>query len=669
MPSRGLLYPEFRDVNYTPQFVGSIYPELKETQQVLNQRYDLAQDQDSKTAAALQDLMQNTHEKDLQQAQLVYQHYLDRLQERAKSGRFEQMLPQTINDSRKFNSNASKFIAEKQRIDSYLKNLDEDKTISNSEKASLKKMALSGQNSLTYDPNTGIVGGSGFREDRFAKDVNLDDWANKMSEGFIPDQTSWNGGKFVREKVGNGEDRLMFVEKGGKKRYVTPQDVQSYVSDIAKADADVQGYLDRLTRQELFTAGEDWRNPNPDAYNIVRQKVERDALSPILRAMGNKFGFKQIDTDYKAQFYPIDAMRKKLSLKSTPEFDPNPRQVGASTTLSDYKKIDLTDLVKDKVETTEGGTSPFRGITGAPSISTNFRKGKTIGELQGEVDNNGTPVYKGLSAITSMMPKQPNESEEAYAKRINPLYNSFLSKIGTHQTNQELYTDPSEAKGYTEAVFGPEITNQESKKKERTGGGLFSNSPIWIEKGGKFTKYENGLQALNDGALTEEDLTNFSVTGRNHNYGDFGGAYEAIGKIGDKKAKLIVGASYNDRKFTEPLSIAESIINNGYPDSFGKDGSVKLNGKPIYVEVDPLGSASIDNKTNEFRKIDPLVRIYDLNTGNRLYINPNNPRDMEPYSEFKEYVLNKNPFKNAIQSKKVDNQGIQTIKDQLIEED
>lgn len=661
MPSRALLYPEFRDVNYTPQFVGSIYPELQQTQQVLNQRYDLAQDQDSKTAAALQDLMQNTHEKDLGQAQLVYQDYLNKLQERSKSGRFEQMLPQTVQDARKFNVNASKFIAEKQRVDQALKAIDESKDYNASQKAQLKAMTLANQSSLNYDPNTGIVGGSGFREDRFAKDVDLGEKYNKLTEGFIPDQTPITGGKFVEKKLPNGETRQMFLTTNGHERKVTPEDIRQFVRETTKADPEVQGYLDRLTRQQLHQLGEDWRNPNPEIYSQVKQQVEEQNLAPIRSAMANKYGFNQKDIRTNFENDPLDLYKKKLSLKTTPEFDPNPRQVGPSTTLSDFKKVDLTELVKDRAVTTKGGTSQFRGFTGAPSLNTEFIKAKPISELQGEIDPaTGLPVYRGLSAITDMMPKEPNESEEDYAKRINPLYNSFLSKIGTRQTNQELYTDPTEAKGYTDAVFGPEIENQESKKKERTGGGLFSNSPVWIESNGKFTKYENGLQALEDGALTEQDLTNFSVTGRNHNYGDFGGSYEAVGKIGNKKAKLIVGASFNDREFTKPLAFAENIIMNGVPDSFGKDGSVTLNGQPIYVEVDPLASASINRKTNEFHDISPSVKVYSLD-GQPLYDGS--------YKGFKEYVTRKNPFKNAIQSKKVDTQGNQTIKDQLDELD
>ncbi len=657
---RPLLYAQFEDSKYTPQFVGSLYPELAQTQQVLNQRYDLAQDQDSKTAAALNDLLQNTHEKDKAQAEAVYGDYLGRLQERSKSGEYERMLPQTVQDSRKFNVNASKFIEEKKRIDSYLKQLDDNKEISNSQKADLKRMALSNQASLNYNPKLGVVEGSGFKADDFAKDIDIPEKYNKLTEGFIPDQTSWNGGKFIREKVGNGEDRLMYIERGGHKRYVTPNDVKNYVSDLTKADPEVQGYLDRLARQKLHQVGEDWRNPNQDAYRAIRSKVDEEALSPVVKAMANKFGFKQVNTDFKAQFDPLDMFRKKASLASATVYDDNARQTVPSTTLQEgLNDVDLEKLTKDRTEATHSvNSAPMMGQGLPISFSGEQKRGKTIQELGAETDpNNGTPLYPGLTTVANLVgPKSNSESEQQYAKRIDPLYKSFRSKIKTHQAYQEDLG--AESKPYTDVVFGTQ--EGEGKEKIRTGGGYFSNSPVWIEQDGKFTKFANGAQALEEGAITKQDLNKFSVTGINHNYGDFGGAFEAAGNIGDKHAKIYVGGSAEHRKYSEPLSMVENIINQGEPTAFQTKLLTAKGELPVELYVEPLkeGSFSMNGK-GEFGSIEPQITIQYQD----------GQTESMPYKTFKQKLIKANPYKDPILNKQRSNEGKEIFKDVLMQDE
>ena len=155
---KDLLYASFKDAPYTSQFVGSIQPELKEAQQVLNQTYDLSKESDSKLAAVARDMAQKAHPKDTQAAQALFEDYSAKLAERAKAGNYEKMLHETTNDARQFNVNASKIIENKKRIDEAYKKLMDDPNKSEAAKKSIwDNLVMRGQDSLSYDKNQGIV--------------------------------------------------------------------------------------------------------------------------------------------------------------------------------------------------------------------------------------------------------------------------------------------------------------------------------------------------------------------------------------------------------------------------------------------------------------------------------------------------------------------------------
>jgi hypothetical protein len=657
-----LSFIKLRDAEYVDQFAGSVVPELKDAQKVLNERYDLAEENDSKRAAIAREMMQNVADKDKGQAQLAYKRAMDDIEANKAKGDYENMYGKTANSARQFSVNAAKFIGEKKRIDSYLDQLNKREDISNANKAVLREMALSKQNALAFDPDNNLVLGDGFKEDAFSKDLNVDAWANKMSEGFIPDQTSWNGGKFIRKKTGDGGDRLMFVDNKGTEKFVTPTDVENYVADIAKVDPDMQGYIDRLTKERLHQAGEDWRNPDPNNYNLIRKDVESEVLAPTKRAMGNKFGFSQVVTDRNYQQDAIDAYKQKAGLKQP--YASNQRPEMPSTTVQTYKKVDLENLTQDHVNKTYGKTSDFRGATASPSISTEVVKGKTISELAKESEN-GIPVYRGLQKMIDLFPKNngrveesgvpgiprviKGETEEAYTKRINTAYNSFLTTVGTRQSTQDEIG--TESKAYTDVIFGPEIGTGD--KTERTSGGLFSNSLVWVEDGSKLTKFQNGREALN-GTITKKDLASFSVTGFNNNYADFGGAFEAVGKIGGKDVKMFIARGLEDRKYHEPLTLAENVIASGETQSFNTQilipGGVEL---PVNIKVEPLREGHFKiNKEGKFENVEPVITI--------TY--PDGTSEEKKYSSFKKFLKENSPYQDYIKNKNTNNQGEEEFK-------
>ena len=657
---KDLLYASFKDAPYTSQFVGSIHPELKEAQQVLNQTYDLSKESDSKLAAVARDMAQKAHPKDTQAAQALFEDYSAKLAERAKAGNYERMLHETTNDARQFNVNASKIVAEKQRIDEALKAIDDNPAYTADDKALRKRMTVAHQSGLTYNKNQGLVEGEGFQADRFAPTFDTPRVLDDITKGFIPDQTATAGGRFIHKKTGDGETRLMFQTNDGTTRFVKEDDVKNFVGDILKIDPKFQDHIDTKTKEalHLIDPNTNWRNPDPKLYNAIKQQVENEEVTTGARAMANKYGFVQKEKSVKFENDPIDIFKKKLKLGSEQVYGENGRQTIPSTTKQEeLKDVDLESLTKDRTKSTYGPTSQFRGMTGAPSVDIQGIKGKSISELTQEKDSEGLPKYPGLSNITKIVTKNQGESEQDYAKRVNPTYKSYLSKIKTHQAYQEDLG--AESKQYTDVVLGPEIG--EGKNKSRTGGGYFTNSPVWIEQNGKFTKYENGIQAINDGAITPEDLSKFSITGINHNYGDFQGAFEGSGQIGDKKAKIFVGGSAEHRKYSEPLFLAENAINTGEAVENMPTQMLTSRGEiPITISVNPLVKDHFSvNSKKEFTNIDPQVTI----TYQDGY------QETMDYKKFKNSMIKANPYKDPILNKQRSNKGTELFKDVLTQDE
>jgi hypothetical protein len=652
---KDLLYASFKDAPYTSQFVGSTFNELKDAQQVLNQTYDVSKESDSKLAAVARDMAQKAHPKDSKAAQDLLTHIQEKLDTRSKSGRYEDMLHETTNDARQFNVNTGKILAEKQRIDEALKAIDDNPAYTADDKALRKQMTIAHQSGLTYNKNQGLVEGQGFQADRFAPTFDTPKELDDITKGIIPDQTATANGKFVREKTGDGEERLMFKTSNGTKRFVEEGDVKDFVRDILKINPKYQDHLDTKTKEalHLIDPNSNWRNPDPKLYNAIKQQVEKEEVEVGARAMANKYGFTQREKTVKFENDAVDAYRRKLSLKGQQKYDENPRQVIPSTTIQSLKEVDLEDLTKTKktVSSTTGvGGSGF-GSFASSTPTVLERKGKTINELQAEVDDNGSPVYPGLSTITKMVTKNPGESEQAYAKRVNPTYKSFLSKISTHQGTQEGLA-ASEIEPYTSLVLGPE--RSEGNDKVRTGGGYFTNSPVWVEQNGEFKKFQNGLQAIEEKALNKKDLSTFSITGLNQNYGDFGGAYEGTGNINGKQAKIFVGGSLPQRRYFEPLSMTENFIAKGEPTTFRTqilDGGYEVPVE-IYVEPLPKGKFTV-NKKGEFTSITPQVTITD----------PSGRSKTMDYSKFKAMLVKDSPHKDANQNKQVSNEGSETFKE------
>ena len=694
---KDLLYASFKDAPYTSQFVGSTFNELKDAQQVLNQTYDVARENDSKKLAVMKDLLQKAHPKDTEAAKALYESAWTNLQENAKAGDYENMLHKTTNEARQFNINASKIVAEKQRIDNYIKQLDEDKTINDADKADLKRMALSGQNSLQYDKNQGLVVGEGFKEDPFAKDVNFSKVIDEgYAKGFILDIIGGSGSQIVTDKR---TGLPLLIDSKGNTKEVKASDIEAATAKYLTDDPDAQAHIDREARKIAFKAGySDWRNVPKDLYNQAHEQAAYNLTNNAIKAAGIKYGFKQTESDSNSKMLSEAYFKKGNG--ETPEEPLNPQHGTGATEQFGQEAEKYEDFIK-KVEGKKGNT--FENEKKQAYISKNvlqrYMPEKLSDPISGEVisrdefikrkletdkKNTGkgsrfvnqyqTEIekafekerYSGLvekefnqkkkigdvstePTIEEILKIEPNEAlKQVYsvapkgtpAKDVYKTWTSFNNKIRNVNTVNKPVL-PAAREEMTTYILGSPVKGGENQTVTSRNGGLFDNEPVRVFKNGKLVKgYKTGKEAIEDGAISREALSKLNVTHRNLGFTapDMSAPYVATGTVDEDDYEVQVQPTQEIQKYEKVLKVVEPLLTKGMK---YKTAPIEIDGKIATLRVNPFTNTSFDFKNHKVGNVDPVITV-DMEGSSNDWTGP--------YSVFKNWVLTHNPYQNLLQN-------------------
>ena len=548
---KDLLYASFKDAPYTSQFVGSIHPELKEAQQVLNQTYDLSKESDSKLAAVARDMAQKAHPKDTQAAQALFEDYSAKLAKRAKAGNYERMLHETTNDARQFNVNAGKIVAEKQRVDNYIKQLDEDKTINDADKADLKKMALSGQNSLQYDKNQGLVVGEGFKGDQFASDVNFSKILDEgYAKGSIPDMIGGSGSRITTDKA---TGLPLLIDSKGKTSFVKKEDVEKMSALYLTNDPGAQGHIDRETRALAFDLGyQDWRNLPKPLYDKLHSQAAYNLTNNAIKAAGIKYGFTQTESDTSSKFLP------KEYLASGKTLTPNPLKLPQTRVLTSGKGVEIPDLTIDDIKAAKSGGdyNKFLEEKGVPKL---------------DRDRLGND-YRILSS------KEPLANKIKSLSSSNPVIGSLveaMTKAGANITEENLLAAYNSAQTLLKHKYPvAETFNEDFEKADRLGILGQDNIQNFPEatKAMMFTDPQTGERYSFNNLPLSESLENESWLGRI----GIGKHIKTIGDLIEKDPEKVIALK---QQMSNPVRILP----------FGNPGGVGINiGGKFYTSTSPL---------------------------------------------------------------------------------
>lgn len=370
-----LSFIKLRDAEYVDQFAGSVVPELKDAQKVLNERYDLAEENDSKRAAVAREMMQNVADKDKGQAQLAYKRAMDDIAANQARGDYENMYGKTANSARQFSVNAAKFIKEKQLMDAAWKDLSARKDISESQKEKIwNNNVMLANKPLTFNEKENVVEGEHFRPVNIAADIDalktFSSYGEKMKADVDAGKNENYGYYTVEGKRVKSTDpgAILFHTANGKRvERVKEEDLKKMTEDIAAADPTFKDYTNRKIIQEtglLFkeidedpTLSPQERKLKKDALEQqVRADIKTNELDPATSAVMNIFGFHNIAKENRIdfdQFGALDLKGRSGSGSDNLEEPLNPQSVQGNTKQYGEEAPSYEDYTKEIVQKKE----------------------------------------------------------------------------------------------------------------------------------------------------------------------------------------------------------------------------------------------------------------------------------------------------------------------------
>jgi len=482
-----LLYAQFKDAEYTPQFVGSLYPELKEQQKVLNDTWDAAKEQDSKLKAVALDVYQNSHEKDKEVAKALYDNTITKIDARAKENRYERHLHDTLDDSRMLNVGVAKLAKEKALVDDAVKATlaredisakDKEEYVNNVLKPNLK--------SLKLDPLTGAVTGEHFQAPAVAADYDIVKELNPIITGMHSDGYSTSSGVYKMGVINSkgevvkaqpGQQELVFKQKSGSGwETVDPTEVKYLINDALKGSDKYQSYNERQIQQKsnleikrIQSLGLTKDEEN-DAIKSYKHEVDKHLYDsqrvPAINALVRKFGYR-VDTDtndytYNHQLSSVNAAanvaKESISGNALPTeavTNPNvvdPKDVEPSKNYSAYvtdasgnkitSKADVTGIISKSL------SDPDKLEAIKPYISdTYYQLIKATTDLQQRADIIQTVAEK---AANDVMSAQNSSWYEFYDKANTENSKGLMKALGY---NAVPYTEAEKTQSNTDEKF------------------------------------------------------------------------------------------------------------------------------------------------------------------------------------------------------------------------
>ena len=597
---KDLLYASFKDAPYTSQFVGSTFNELKDAQQVLNQTYDVARENDSKKLAVMKDLLQKAHPKDTEAAKALYESAWTNLQENAKAGDYENMLHKTTNEARQFNVNASKIVENKKRIDEAYKKLMDDPNKSEAAKKSIwDNLIMRGQDSLGYDKNQGLVTGEGFKDKDIANDYSFSNEAFNVGKLVKDDIIS---GKYAATKNGayvwynpitnkqstNADDpnaRVFKRTSEGKLEEVSTQEINDTLTNYWKSNKAAQGYINReVDRNSIPTLDAiDNSDLSPQEKQLAKQRIKdqtyqqlhENEIAPAIEAAKIALGYRKqsVGTDYEFNKDLDKALGKTLTT--------NPVELPQTRVLTQTQGANLPDLSLEDIESFKSPDKLNKYLND---------KNLPVTERQQFKDNvkhlfSPEPIEVRLATLSKNIPVLGSLITQMKSKGVKITDQNLLTAYNSAQTLLKHKYPVAEAfnKDFEEAdrygILGP---NENANFPETTKAMMFKDS-------------ETGERYTFNGIPLPDNLSTSGVLGYN--------MQSTIGDLIEKDPKGVISLK---QQMSNPVRVLP----------FGTTGGIGITiGGKFYVSEDPLTrEAKVQN--DAIHKLN--AASYGLNNGSKI---------------------------------------------------
>ena len=275
--------------------------QMQKTSDTIQGRYDKAYEEETKTRALGKKLQASADPADRELAKQIMNTYGTRLDDRAKTGDYQNMRWQTAQDAQEF-GDIYQGLSEKAKT--MQKYRDHINTANGLDTPGIRQYYLDKFNKdaakSQFDPNSRILSGLNVEAPSLVEDTDWAKLANDFGAGWKADSV---GGKSVRtvftkpgEKLGDGSTSAGGAYKEtsvGKWEQVKEKDIKKGLYDFFSSDPSAKATIDRDTQFSIS------KQPLREGETIEsrRKEIEHNDVSRAVEAAANKYGYTNSYTE------------------------------------------------------------------------------------------------------------------------------------------------------------------------------------------------------------------------------------------------------------------------------------------------------------------------------------------------------------------------------------
>lgn len=273
-----------RFVDPNVQIAGNEIPleAIKTSADKLQDVYLRAQDTDTKTEAAMKQMMLSTDPVARDAAKALYGDFQNRLQQRVQAGDYENMHQATQRDAMNLGVNMQALMNQKKEIENVYNTITAQKDISDPE---TKRLALerfrASLPKATYNPETGLVDNFDVGNYSVAADYDRTGFVNKLGSGWQAD--AGGGGNTTYRRTADG--LVETLDTNNKWRKVEGAELNKALRAALRQEPGFYAELDRDARNIAFSTGQD--------LDTVKSNLERQRVNDLMSFAVPKYAFKE----------------------------------------------------------------------------------------------------------------------------------------------------------------------------------------------------------------------------------------------------------------------------------------------------------------------------------------------------------------------------------------
>jgi hypothetical protein len=284
--------------------------EMMKVGNVLQDRFDKAMENETKTSFALKKLEESANPLDRETARIIRENTQKRLTDRATNGRYQDMQWQTQQDAMEAASNYEALANRNKEIQKYSDYITTDKGITDPARKQYElEKWMKSQNKTSYDLNNRTLTGLDISAPSLVADVDMAKFFESHGQGIqanLIGRTNKNEKVFQKgEILPNGQTApgltVYNVATNTQRSGVTPERVKNVVMGYANADAGIKAYMGSVADYYQNKLGMTKEQADFKAYNDIiesnlKPTINKYAYTHDVR--GNEMGLDVAASNY-----------------------------------------------------------------------------------------------------------------------------------------------------------------------------------------------------------------------------------------------------------------------------------------------------------------------------------------------------------------------------------